>query len=141
MSSSGVGNLTIIDGIMNKEVYLNILKQNLQQSAEKLGIVDTYHFQQDNDPKHTATNVKLWIAYNTPHMLVTPPQNLNPIEHLWDVLEKRLRKHNITSKTHLKELPVSEWQLIGSDVTRKLVNSMPNRLKEVIRLKGFPTKY
>lgn len=143
MASAGVGNLVIIDEIMNKEVYLNILKANLKPSAEKLGISSTFYFQQDNDPKHTALDVKMWIAYNTPHMLVTPPQSpdLNPIEHLWDHLDKRLRKHNIKSKSQLKELLVAEWQQISPDITRKLVRSMENRLNEVLKLKGFPTKY
>lgn len=50
MSATGVGNLLFIGEIMNKTVYMNILKQNLNQSAEKLNIRDNYYFQQDNDP-------------------------------------------------------------------------------------------
>ena len=143
MSAAGVGNLMIIDEIMNKTVYLNILKNNLNQSAEKLKIRNDYYFQQDNDPKHTAADVKMWIAYNTPHMLITPPQSpdMNPIEHLWDHLEKRLRCHHISNKNQLKDLLLSEWLQISSEYTKKLVYSMPNRLNEVIRLKGYPTKY
>ncbi|OAD53483.1 hypothetical protein WN48_09966 [Eufriesea mexicana] len=36
-------------------VYLNILKENLKQSTKVLwvmGILDNFHFYQDNDPKH-----------------------------------------------------------------------------------------
>lgn len=143
MSSAGVGNLVIIDDIMNKEVYLNILKSNLLQSAEKLGIADRFYFQQDNDPKHTAGIVKMWIIYNTPHVLQTPPQSPdhNPIEHLWDYLEKQIRKVEIRNKSDLKAALVQEWEKISPELTRKLVHSMPDRLKATIKLKGNPTKY
>ena len=54
MSSSGVGNIQSIDGIMDKNVYLDILKRNVKESARKLGIRRHFLFQQDNDPKHTS---------------------------------------------------------------------------------------
>lgn len=60
---------------------------------------------------------------------------------MFSALDKRLRKHNIKSKSQLKELLVAEWQQISPDITRKLVRSMENRLNEVLKLKGFPTKY
>lgn len=143
MSAAGVGNLVFIEETMNKTVYMNILKENLNQSAEKLNIRDEYYFQQDNDPKHTAWDVKMWIIHNTPHILKTPPQSpdLNPIEHLWDHLEKRIRNHTISNKAQLKEIILTEWGQISGDYTKKVVHSMPNRLNEVLRLKGYPTKY
>lgn len=45
-SYSGVGRLTFIDGIMNSEVYVNILSENLLLSAEQIGI-NNLIFQQD----------------------------------------------------------------------------------------------
>jgi len=44
-----VGNLHIIDDIMNHKIYIEIFKKNLNVSALKLGIVDNYIFQHDND--------------------------------------------------------------------------------------------
>ncbi|GFU49510.1 transposable element Tc1 transposase [Trichonephila clavipes] len=37
MSAGGVGELSFIDGIMDKHVYLGILKDNSEKSASKLG--------------------------------------------------------------------------------------------------------
>ena len=38
MSAKGPGNLYFIEGIMDQNMYLDILKQNLKQSAEKFGL-------------------------------------------------------------------------------------------------------
>ena len=81
-------NLIFIDGILNKYKYLNILKN--KESARKLRLLEDFHFEQDNDPKHTARIVKEWIVYNTPHMLITPPQlDIKLIENLWAEIGKR----------------------------------------------------
>lgn len=88
-----VGQLEFIETTMDKYAYLNILKANLKRSGEKLGLNNDYYFQQDNEPKHTADIVKLWILYNVPKQLQTP-------------LPK------ITSKAMLKEVLQDEWNQI-----------------------------
>ena len=112
MAASGVRELVFIDDKMDKYCYKNILQNNLQKSADNLGIGGDYYFQQDNDPKHITKIVRLWILYNTPHTLKTPPQSpdLNPIENLWDTLERRIRRHHISSKIQLKQVLLEEWQ-------------------------------
>lgn len=144
MSHNGVGNLELIEGKMNKEMYLNILKQNLKESARKLGMEDTFHFYQDNDPKHKALVVRTWLLYNCPKVIETPPQSpdLNPIEHLWEHVERKIRSnHKIQRKRQLEQAISEEWGKISSDITSKLVESMPNRLLAVIKNNGNPTKY
>lgn len=143
MAAGGVGKLVFIETTMNKWGYLDILKKNLKNSAQQLGLDNNFIFQQDNDPKHSSHVVREWLLYNVPKQLHTPPQSpdLNPIEHLWDVLERRIRTHNITSKATLKAALQEEWSKIGEADTAKLVFSMPKRLEEVIKQKGFATKY
>lgn len=143
MSAAGVGNLVFIEGNMDKTLYLNILKDNLKQSAEKLGIGNTFQFYQDNDPKHKSYLVREWLLYNCPKVIETPPQSpdLNPIENLWNELDIRIRKHPIKNKAQLKEKLLEEWRNIQEDATANLVKSMPKRLASVIKQKGYPTKY
>lgn len=143
ISAGGVGNMTFINGIMNKEMYLEILKQNLKQSAEKLGIEKTFKYYQDNDPKHTAEIVRLYLIYNCPKVIKTPPQSpdLNPIENCWSYLKTQVRKRNCTNIQQMKSVLQEEWEKIDSGLTKKLVGSMKKRLQGVIDSKGYPTKY
>ena len=143
MSAFGVGELVFIDSIMDRFGYLDILKTNLKKSAEKLGLKESFIFQHDNDPKHTSHIVKEWLLHNVKNQLNTPPQSpdLNPIEHLWDELQQRIRMTPIKSKTELKARLQEEWEKIDCSVTQNLVGSMNRRLKAVIEANGNPTKY
>ncbi|GFV95645.1 transposable element Tcb2 transposase [Trichonephila clavipes] len=143
MAATEVGNLVIIDGIMNQYSYLNILKNNLSQSASKLGLDGSFTFQQDNDPKHTARVVREWLLYNVRKQVKTPPQSpdLNPIEHLRDYLDRQIRRQEIKTKKDLNKALLEEWQKIPSSVTQNLVKSVPSRLRAVIKAKGYPTNY
>ncbi|GFV37485.1 transposable element Tcb1 transposase [Trichonephila clavipes] len=107
---SGVGNLHFIDGIMNKYVYLGILKQNLKQSASKLGILGHLKLYQDNDPKHTADICKLWVLYHCPCVIKTLAQSpdLNPIEHVWDYLQQKLYELQISIQQDLRKYLIEE---------------------------------
>lgn len=60
-SSQGTGNLVRVQGIMKKENYIQILDENLKESAENLQLGNNWKFQQDNDPKHTAKVVKKMV--------------------------------------------------------------------------------
>lgn len=147
MAAAGVGNLCFIEGTMDQMKYLEILRVNLQPSVERLGLGRHWIFQHDSDPKHTAYNVRQWLLYNVPKTLDHPPQSpdLNPIEHIWDELDRRIRvpevRSTITDKHSLKTALERAWSTISADVTENLVLSMPRRLQAVINAKGGPTKY
>lgn len=143
MSSAGVGNLCFVDGKMDRFGYLNILKENLKQSAEKLGILENFAFYQDNDPKHKSNVAQMWLIHHCPKLLQTPAQSpdLNVIEHLWEELARRVYKSKFKTLDELKEGLLEAWYSIEPEVCKNLVNSMPRRLQAVIDSKGYPTKY
>ena len=66
MSTSRLGNLVFIDGIMNYSLYLNILRNSLKLSARNLSVGNTFIFYYDSDPKHSALNA--CFVYITVHM-------------------------------------------------------------------------
>ncbi len=104
-AASGVCLLVFIGGILNADMYINILEQNLLSSAEKLGIRSTFKFHQGSNPKHEAYKTREWLLYNCPHVLETALQSLdcNPMENLWDHLDCKICKIPITTLIHLED--------------------------------------
>jgi transposase len=140
MSAAGVGSLVFIDGIIDQHIYLNILRNNLYASVEKINIGNPLIFQQDNDPKHTAKKVKEWLLYRGPKQINTPPQlpDMNPIEHLWDEIGRRLKNYQTRNKNQLKNAKLEVWNSVDSAITTKLNESMEKRMHEIITAKGGP---
>lgn len=80
----------------------------------KLVLLENFYCQQDNNPNHMAKIVKEQLLYNTTHVLRTLPQNpdINPIEHLWGEIDKKLKNYDITSKDVLRQKIVEIWNSI-----------------------------
>ena len=103
------------------------------------------YFQQDNAPCHKAHIISNWFLEhdNEFPVLRWPPQSpeLNPIEHLWDVVKREIRIIDV-QPTHLQQLPdavMSIWTKISEECFQHLVESMPRRIKAVLKVKGAPT--
>ena len=60
-SAERTGKLVRIEGNMKGERYREILDENLLQSAHDLRLRQRFTFQQDNDPKHTAKTMQVWL--------------------------------------------------------------------------------
>ena len=76
-----------------------------------------------------------WIGYQSP--------DLNPIENLWDVLDKDLRSGPTlpSSIQDLGEKLMQHWMEINLVTLQKLIETMPQRMRAVIKAKGGPMKY
>jgi hypothetical protein len=143
MGYAGVGELAIVEGIMNAKGYVNILRGNLKKSIHKFEIQDSYLFQQDNDPKQTARITIEGLLYNARGLMETPPQSpdINPLENLWSLLETKIWKCKCSSRQMLIENLQKEWDKIGQEVTANLVNSMPRRLQAMLKAFIPSTKF
>ena len=146
MTWKGVGYAAKIDGKMNGDLYLQILKDDLLKTLEYHGLnPPDIIFQQNNDPKHICKKVKGWLEKQEFRTMVWPAQSpdLNPIEHLWGYLKRRLAEHEHPPNGihELWERTQVEWEKISVTECRGLIESMPRRVQAVLKAKGGYTKY
>lgn len=143
MSARGVGNLYFIDGTVNAKVYINILEQNLLPSIGRLRGPKGYIFQQDGAACHTAKLVRSWFEQHDIPLLpwVSSSPDLSPIETLWHKMKQALRKNPARNKEELMCRLRQIWESFSAEECSELVQSMPKRLKAVIKRKGDVTQY
>ncbi|CAD6196871.1 unnamed protein product [Caenorhabditis auriculariae] len=100
-------------------------------------------YQQDNDPKHTSLFVKDWFKSRRVNVMGWPSQSpdLNPIEHLWEELERRCANKRAKNCNEKFAQLLSEWNQIPMSTIDTLLNSMQRRCQAVIDARGFATKY
>ncbi len=101
------------------------------------------YFQQDNAPCHKAQIISDWFLEhdNEFTLLKWPPQSpdLNPIEHLWDVVEREIRIMDVqpTNLQQLRDAIISLWTKISENVSSTLLNLCHEELRQSWRQTGF----
>ncbi len=99
------------------------------------------YFQQDNAPCYKAQIISDWFLEhdNEFTLLKWPPQSsdLNPIEHLWDVMEREIHimDMQLTNLQQLRDAIMPIWTKISEECFQHLVESMPRRIKAVLKVK------
>ena len=102
-------------------------------------------FQQDNARPHTARDTQQFLQQNNVNVLPWPSlsPDLNPIEHFWDELGRRLGllRPRPATLAQLQQAIVRVWAGVPRGRINHLVHSMGRRCQAVITANGGHTRY
>ena len=151
MSWFGVGRMERVVGRMKSEQLIEIFEASLLPTLDQVAAqsgsssVNDVVFQQDNDSKHKSQRTKDWLSSKSISTMIWPSQSpdLNPIEHLWGVVKRKLGEYQETPKGmhELWEGVGEVWSKIDVETCRSLIRSMESRVQAVLKGKGGHTKY
>ena len=141
MSQAGVRNCCKTNGRINGDLHTVILNEDVVDSISHFGKTPSdITFQQDNDTKHTCKKAKEWFKNHQIKLMswLAQSPDLNPTEHLWEHLKRRLGEYPTPPGGILElwERVEKEWEAIPQSVCRDLVESMPRKVAAVIEAKG-----
>jgi len=136
--------LVVIEGNLNAQRYVNeVLEPHLvpfMGAHPEIGI-----FQQDNARPHAARLTANFLQAQGIQVMQWMPYSpdLNPIEHLWDELDRRIsaRRRQPASRQMLIQALQEEWERLPQQSIRNLVRSMRRRCVACVRARGGHTRY
>lgn len=140
-AGSRVGDLYRVSGTLNQNGYHSILQRHAIPSGMRL-VGQRFILQQDNDPKHKSKLCQNYLRKKEQdgklENMEWPAQSpdLNPIELVWDELDRRVKAKQPTSATHLWELLQQTWEELSEEYLISIVERMPRVCSAVISAKG-----
>lgn len=133
------------------EEYKDVLSSTLLPEAQRLFLsqgVRSWVLQQDNDPCHkvAAEAIAEWNKgrRSTATLLGDWPANspdLNPIENVWAMVQRRVDAAECGTFEQFRATVLKEMAEVSQATLLRLYQSMPERMAEVIKLKGGRTRY
>uniref|UniRef100_Q7M3L8 Orf within vasotocin gene (Tes1 element) n=1 Tax=Eptatretus stoutii TaxID=7765 RepID=Q7M3L8_EPTST len=129
-AGSRVGDLHRVTGTLNRKGYHSILQRHAIPSGLRL-VGQGFILQQDNDPKHTSrlcqNDLRREEQDGRLQIMEWPAQSpdLNPIELVWDELDRRVKAKQPTSATHLWELLQQSREELSEQYLISIVERMP----------------
>jgi hypothetical protein len=129
--------LVIVDrGTLNADRYItNILQDHVVPFAPHIG--DNFILMQDNARPHIARCVTNFLTETGITKMDWPARSsdMNPIEHVWDMLGKRVKARIPASQTTqaLQTMLLEEWDNLPQELIDNSIRSMPRRMIALIR--------
>lgn len=129
---------------MNSNDFISVLDTNLLPFIRRFRR-KKYTFQLDNASIHTSSTTSRWFSAKHIQVLEWPAcsPDLNPMENLWGMLVREIYANNkqFQSKDELKTAILNAWSKIDAKTTSNLVQSMNNRIFQLIQRNGNVIDY
>jgi hypothetical protein len=147
-AASGLGHCYIHNQTLDSKSFVrDILKTgHLLESVEFLfpeSPRQQWYLLHDNAPIHKSKLTLEHLHNNGVTVLDFPPYSpdLNPIENLWQHVEKRVEQKGAITMDELQTAISEEWSNTPIELLRKLAHSMPRRCRDVIEVNGDHTRH
>ena len=142
-ASQGVGALRFFDDEMDTRLYTDTMQRFMKPCALRFWPSGAWFYLQDNAAYHRSLGSRAWFHNNGVDLVALPPHSpdLNPIENLWADLKRRVEAHHPRSIAELKEIVTLEWENTSTLTCSNLVDSMNDRMRDVVDAEGFRTRY
>ena len=141
----GVGCLVPVDGTINSQRYVDVLDNHLWPVVDRYFANEAWIFQEDNAPCHTSKFTTQWKQQSNVPTMAWPSQSpdINIIENVWRTLKIRLQRRldEVRNRESLVHVVQEIWTSLTPAYIQSLYNSIPNRLRQVLRAGGSITKY
>uniref|UniRef100_A0A674NAZ2 Tc1-like transposase DDE domain-containing protein n=1 Tax=Takifugu rubripes TaxID=31033 RepID=A0A674NAZ2_TAKRU len=99
----------------------------------------------DNARPHVARVCRQFLEDEGIDTIDWPPRSpdLNPIEHLWDIMFRFIRRHQVDPQTvqELSDALVQIWEEIPQDTICLLIRSIPRHCQACTQARGGHTNY
>ena len=99
----------------------------------------------DNAQPHVARVCRQYLEDEGIETIEWPSRSpdLNPIEHLWDIMFRSIRRRQVAPQTvqQLRDALTQIWEEMPQDTIRRLIRSMPRRCQACIQACGGHTRY
>ena len=137
--TGGRSELIQLQGNVNAISYCDVLHSFFATTV----LPECMLFQQDNAPAYRSWMTSQLLEYLDIHILPWPAlsPDLNPIEHVWDILGRRMQHRDCQRLNHLFDALKEEWDNIPQEDLDHLIASMSRRVGAAISTKGGYTRY
>lgn len=144
ISFNSRSDLVIINGSLNAQRYIDEILRPV--AIPFLYDDEATIYQQDNARPHSAEISKHFLSENEVSVLEWPARSpdLSIIEHVWDILGRRLQSEYDSPPYSLDVLRIrllEQWNFISQNDIQNLYRSLPGRLAECIQKRGGHTHY
>lgn len=135
ITSNGLGNLYVLEDILNTEKYINYLHYDiLPDVIEDVG--PRFVWQQDGCGSHVSKLALSYFKKINANLLIWPPTSpdYNIIENVWSRFQKEVNDIIFndglpSTKEDLIHYAFRAWYLVGNDFVKELYKSLPGRVQ------------
>ena len=137
-------NLVFVNGTLNAARYKqNKLATEVRQFINQHGPAIT--FQQDNARPHTARATQAFSQQRNINVLSwsSKSPDLNPIEHMWEELDRRvrLRPNQHATLADIRIALRADWNCMPQDIIAQTIFSIRRRIQAVANARDGYTRY